>query len=632
MLNFMRSYSKSVFVKILLGIIIIVFAVWGIYATGDTPADQIAIVNGEKITPKQFSQMYEMIVQQLQNYANGQPLDESVMKSGVLEQQALQMAISRALLRQEAQKIGIKVTDKELQETIAGFSAFQENGVLNKKRYETELQRKGISPEEFESGLRTNIYIEKLLNIVQEVVAVSDAELRQVYNLQMEQVRVGIVPFMPTKYTTVKVTNEDAKTYFDKNKMTYQEPAKVKAQYVVFSDVEYAKKVSLSDADVREFYKENRATFETPAKFKTRHILIRMDQSATPEMAETAYKKAIKAYDEVVNQKKSFAEVAKKYSEDTNREQGGELPEMPAQAFVKSFADAIMALKEQEISKPVRTEYGWHVIQLQKKTPAQIVSFEKIAPSIRATLVREKARNLAYEDASAFQGAVSRGKSFASLAKERNLTIYTTDYITATGPIGMPEASKFGAIATNLQKNAVSAIQEMPTGQMIIQTIDKKPAAIPTFEAVKMHVIDDVTLQQQKKRAREDADKFLATLKKGTSLPKALKDFGVQIQSTPYFPRNVQQINPEILDVAFSLSPKHMYGDKIVQDGDLYLVIIYGDRRKPSEEQYKVEKMIVLQAIRNQKMKKVQDDLLTLLVKNAEIKQNEKAMEMLKKQ
>jgi peptidyl-prolyl cis-trans isomerase D len=317
--------------------------------------------------------------------------------------------------------------------------------------------------------------------------------------------------------------------------------------------------VALTDADVRDAYDSAPNGSRSPT-VEARHILIRVAPDAAPEAAEKAREKIADVL-KLAREGKDFAGLAKQYSEDSTREQGGALGAFRKEAMIQPFADVAFALKPGEISEPVRTRFGWHLIKVEKVNEGRTRSFEEVAPEIANQLKGERARSLAYDDAEAVYDAASGTGDLAGAAAARKLGLHTTDFFTRRGPVpGVSKAAEFAQAAFQLAPGEVSDIQDFGDGYTLLQVADSRPSRIPEFAAVEARVKQDAIREKQTEQAGKDARALLADVQKGAALEPAAKKAGLTAKTTDFFKRGDSPPDlanePEVARAAFELSER----------------------------------------------------------------------------
>jgi peptidyl-prolyl cis-trans isomerase D len=618
----MREQAGSWLIKVLLGAIVIVFVFWGVGSFRSQRGDRIATVNGDPITLDEYRNTFDNLVDQLRRRF-GNNLDGDMIEKLQVKKQALNQLINNTLLLQEAKRLKFRVSDTELAGAISEIPAFQEAGRFDNRLYRNVLERLRMTPEEFEVAQRNGIMIEKLSTLVTSGVKISDQEAMEWFNWANASVNIDFALFEPDHYKDVNPSLEETKTYFESHKENYKTEAMVKIRYLHFSPDEYRSKVTISDEELLEYYNENQEAFKTPKTVEARHILFRVDENATPEAVKKIQERELDIL-KLAKEGKDFAELAKQYSEGPTRDSGGYLGSFRKEAMVKPFADMAFSMKAGEISEPVRTRFGWHIIKVEKVNKASVLSFDEAKERIKKKLAGERGKNLAYDEAEAVSEVSFEENDLFKIAKERNLKVLTTNFFSRKGPEkGISTPSKFASFAFNLSVGEISDIQEFENGYYIIQLIDKIPPKIPEFTQVKETVRADLVREKQGEKAKTDANSFLAALKSGKSMDAESKHFNLTPTSTGFFKRSdsIPKIGPEpeIAETAFQLTNEKKLAENVIKGVKGYYIIQFSGRKTPEAENFNKEKGDIEKRLLAQKESRTFDALLTQIRSKSDI-------------
>ncbi len=604
MLRLMRKKTGSWFIKILLGAIVVVFVFWGVGSFRAQRGGRVALVNGDQITQDEYREAYNNLIEQLrQRFGNN--LNEEMIKMLQVRKQALNQLIDNRLLVQEAQRLKFRVSDKELAGAIMAIGAFQNAGVFDNRLYNNVLNRLRMTPEEFEVAQREAMLIEKLRTFITSSVKVSGEEAREWLNWTNASVNIDFVLFDPGSNKNIKPSQEEIKAFFEDHKAKYKTDAMVKVRYLHFDPDTYRSEVTIADEEIKYYYDENQEEFKTPKTVEARHILIKADKDADSETVEKTRKKA---FDIMMMAKggKDFAELAKQYSEGPSRDRGGHLGAFRKEAMVKPFADKAFSMKAGEISEPVRTRFGWHIIKVEKVNEATTLSFDEAEKKIQKKLADERAKYLASDIAEAVSDVSFEGDDLLQAARERNLNVLTTDFFTKKGPEkGINNPKKFASTAFNLSVMEISDIQDFEDGYYILQVIEKIPEKIPEFEKVRKEVRADLVKERHDAKASKDANAFLSALKSGKSMSTESQNYNLAPTTTGLYKRNdsIPKIGfeREISEAAFKLTNEKKLPEKVIKGKKGYYVIQFRERKMPEFEEFYKEKAAITQRLLQQK-------------------------------
>ncbi|MDH3884655.1 MAG: SurA N-terminal domain-containing protein [Desulfobacterales bacterium] len=622
MLSLMRKHAGTWMIKIILGAIVVVFVFWGVGSYTSRRSGQVASVNGTIITLDDYRITYGNLVEQVrQSFGNN--LNEELIEMLQLRKRALDQLIDRSLMLQAAEKFKLTVSDEELSESIRNISTFQTAGAFDGRRYINTLNRNKITPETFEIQQRDAILIDKLQAFISGNIKVSDPEAQQSYIWNNTEVDIDYVILEPQQYKEIELTDEEIRNYFDQNKDSYKTDPRIKIRYLYFKPEDYAGKVTVSEDDIQDYYESNPEKFKSPKTVEARHILIKLGPDANAEEVESA-RQRIETVLEMAKEGRDFAELAKQYSEGPTKTQGGNLGAFRREAMVKPFADKAFSMKAGEISEPVRTRFGWHIIKVEKVNPEKTLTLSEAEGDILKNLKADFSKNLAYDEAEAVYDESFEGRNLDVIAEERNLKILTTEYFSQKNPPAEIKANpRFTSFAFSLPTNEISGVQDFGDGYYLIEVIDQVPAQISELETVEAKVKKDLVKEKQDTKARDEAQAFLAELKNGETFATLGEKFKLAPKKTGFFKRNdsIPAIGSErdLARIAFRLSDNNKLPEEVIKGQKGYFVISFRERQKPSLEGFEKEKTEIKERLLQQKTLKTFDAWLKQLKNESRI-------------
>lgn len=622
MLRLMRDYATSWMIKFILGAIVVVFVFWGVGSFTAQKANRIAVVNGEGIEVETYREAYNNLIEQLRQQF-GSSLNAETMKLLQVEKQALDGLINQKLMLQEAARLGFRVSDEELAAAIRDIGAFQTGGAFDSGLYQRALARAGIKPERFEQQQKELMLTRKMQAFILDSVKVVDPEALEMYNWQNATVDLDFVRFDPERYTAETPSDDDLAAYFEENKENYKTDPQRKVRYLFFDPKVYAAQVTVADDELAAFYESNAEQFRQAQTVEARHILFKVDADASEETVAAARQKA----EEVLVMARGgqdFADLARQYSEGPTRENGGYLGAFERDRMVKPFADKAFAMQAGEISDPVRTRFGWHLIKVEKVNPARLRTLEEVRDEIRKRLTDQRAKNLAFDQAEVLLDAVYEGDDLEQTAAAQKLTAVTTDFFTRQGPEkGVANRSQFAAVAFGLAEKDISDIQDLGDGYYILQVVETRAAQVPALEAVRAKVSEDLVQSRKAAQARSAAEALLGSLKAGTTLAEAAAQLGLEVAATGPFKRDatIPEIGYEsqIVEAAFQLSADNPLPEQVFEGAEGVYVVRLRERKLPDAEGFEQQKEGIRSSLLQQKQNQAFEAWLTQLKEKSEI-------------
>lgn len=610
-LSLMRKHAQSWIIKFLIAMIAVVFIFYFGYSFRSDKGLKVASVNGEPITGIEYQKAYLELVEsyrrQYQQFWN-----EDLIKSLNLRQQALDNLINAKLISQEARRLGLDVTDREIQDAIARYPAFQVNGRFDLSRYRSLLSFNRMEPEDFEADMARQLLQGKLRQFLAAFAVATDEEILERYTYENEKVKIAFVAFKPETFKKGLTPEPNAlETYYAEHKEAYRVPEKIKLVYAVIDPADFDDMVQITDTDIESYYEYNIETFKQPKEVKARHILFRLPQEAAPEQEEEVKARAAEVLAQA-RQGKDFAELAKQYSEGPTRESGGDLGYFSRGRMVKDFEDAAFALGKGEISDLVRTPFGYHIIKVEDIREARTKPLEEVRAQILETLRQNARTDLAHEKGLSLMDQMPYDVNLEEYASEHKLKTGETGLFSQDQPI--PELGGDLSLRESLfalEPGQTSELVELGGKFYIFQVTDRQASAIPEMAAVIDKVREDVLREKAAQKAKEAAEAFLAALKKGADWDTLARDKGLEPQESGLFTRleNVPEIGflPELQEAAFSLSPEHPYPDRVFESDRGVFVVRWTAREGIDDEAFQKDK----EKMRNRIMQEKQAMMMT---------------------
>ena len=389
MLEYIRSNSQSLGVKLAFGLIILVFIFWGVGSMKDRGTGSlVATVNGDPITIRDFEMAYRNAEESV--IRNNPGVSREQVRQG-LGRQVLRDLISQTLVRQEAARAGITVTPLELRIAVGKIPAFQNaSGQFDAASYKRVLEMQRISPAQYEHDMSEDLLRQKLFALVTSAAWHDPAEAQNRYNFLREQ-RVPDYIFIPAAdfMAGAKPTDAEVAAYYDSHKGEFAVPPKVDVAYIRLTPEGLVKPESISEADARKWYDANASRFNQQEEIKTAHILVPLAEDASEADVKKAQETAA-AIEKELKSGKSFADVANAHNGPNAAGPGGELGWLKRGTTVKPFEDAAFALEAGKVSAPVRSQFGLHIIKVEEKKGGGTQSFADVAAEVRKAMAKEQ--------------------------------------------------------------------------------------------------------------------------------------------------------------------------------------------------------------------------------------------------
>jgi peptidyl-prolyl cis-trans isomerase D len=619
----MRKHAKSWLIKFLIGIIAVVFIFYFGYSFSSKAGVKVAYVNGELISGVEYRKAYRNLLESLQReYRDA--WSDNLIKVFDIKNRALESLIHQKLISQEARKIGLDVTEKEIQEKIMSYPGFQFQGRFDERRYMALLQNNRMKPEDFEAAIAQELLQEKIAQFLMTFSPVTEEELRERYAFYNEAVKVSFVEFLPERYRdSVEVDEAGLEKYFEEHKETYRVPEKIRLAYLVVDPGGFKDKVTISDGEVRIYYEDNIDMFKEKKQVRARHILFKLAQNASEEKEKEVKEKAF-AVMRRARAGEDFATLARENSEGPTAKDGGDLGYFSAGDMVKPFEDAAFNMKKGEISDLVRTRFGYHVIKVEDVKEARIKPLEEVRDQIFENMTSMFTTDIAHEKALSLIDQMPYDVDLKAYATENGFSSEETDYFAQTEGIpGVGGDEKLRQSLFSLEKGDVSELIELEGKFYLFQVTDKKPSVLPSLEEVRYTVKEDYTTYLATLEAKSSAEKYLEKLKQGKDWTALSKENSLEIKTTGFFTRqgSIPQIGyePEIVETAFGLNDTDPYPDKVFDNRKAVYVIRWEGRKGTNNQEFEEEKERYRQNLMRLKQQRVFKEWLDNLKSRADI-------------
>ncbi|MCK4622913.1 MAG: SurA N-terminal domain-containing protein [Desulfuromonadales bacterium] len=586
MLDLVRSKQKSFLVKITFGLIILSFVIGYTMLTAPNDSgvnqrgDVAATVNGDEISYSSFQAGYNSLYNLYQSIYQGK-FNAEVEKRLNLPKQALQQLIHEQLLVQEADRLNLDVSKQELVRAIAQYDAFQENGVFNRDRYLQVLNYQRMPPEQFEAAQYRQMLSQKVREQLQQNVVVSDTELQEAFHKENDKVNLNYTWLTPTLVETkVIVSNEGLATFFALDKEPFRFPEKVSLRYLQFDPARYEKDIAnFTDNELQRYYRRHLDLFEIIEQIKAAHILLKIDQGADEKTVQKRRELAA----ELLKQLKeggNFAQLAKAHSDDRGTaDNGGDLGYFSRGMMVSSFEDTAFKLKPGQLSGIVQTPFGFHIIKVTEKIDAGVKPLVDAIEEVKAGLLVEKARQLAYEKAMDAYNINRKTGDLDSAAKNNDLGIKETGFFGHTDAIdGIGKVPAISRAAFSLKDGELARPVQTTQGIFLFTLKERQASRLPELEEVKALVELAYRTEQAQTLAKELADKLLAKAQELKSLRKAAAELKLTIEESGEFSRSFGAFIPrigssaELAETAFNLTVEEPIAPLVYTIDNKYLV------------------------------------------------------------
>lgn len=564
---------------------------------GASPRELVAEVDGRPLMAGEFQQRYVAQVQAYRQQFAG-ALNAQLLRQLAVDQQILSQMVDEEVAVVEAERQGIGVSDDELAQQIFAIPGLQENGrFIGEARYEQLLRTQSppLTKAAFEERMRRSLLIDRLRSALTDWMAVSDDELNREYRTRNEKVKLQVVALTADAFRAqVSVTDADLSAHFDAHKAEYRVGEQRAIKYLLLDRDQVRQKITVPANDVQRYYNANIQQYQTPEQVRASHILLK-----TEGKDEAVVRKEAQAVLAQINGGADFAELARKVSDDTSKEQGGDLDFFARGRMVPEFETAAFAMAPGQTSDIVKSQFGFHIIRVTDKRAGSTRTLDEVRQQIQDQLQQEIADQQITTRAQQLEIRIKDPGDLTEAAGENALMVQESGYFQQTDPIpGLGQAPQVAAQAFQLAEGAVSAGLATPRGVVFFTLAGKKDPFIPKLDEVKDRVREDAIRAKATELSRQRAAAVAGALKSAKDFSAAAKGQGLEAKDTALIARDSALpdvgVSAQVDKVAFTL-PIGGVSDPITTDsGTVVVKVVERDDVTPDEfrtarEQFRAE-------------------------------------------
>jgi len=561
---------KAIFI-VIIGVVsvgMVVYLIPGLTGMGAASSDAYAVIYPHWYSrflssglPVSQQRVELMARQQLQQ----QRYPDSPVILNIFEQRVGQQLVQQQIMLAEADKLGIHATDDDVRQYLrtgqAGQVLFPNGKFIGEDQYTNLIAtRFNLSVKDFEDDVKRDIVVRRLQALITAGVTVGDQEVRDTYRKGNIKIKFDYAVISTDDLRkTINPSDGDLEAFFKKNAVRYAAavPEERKITYFAFTPNELPGGTpQASQQEIQQYFAAHQAEYQVPEQAKSRHILIKVDAGADPKTDAAAKAKAEGILKQIQGGA-NFADLAKKNSDDPgSKDTGGELGFAQRGRMVPEFDNAIFTQKIGE-AKIVKSQFGYHIVQVEERQTAHAQQLNEVLPTIQATLIREKAAQAEENYARALTSeAIKNG--LEKTAAAHHLEVATTPPVSSQGVIAaLPDGAQM--LAKAFQSKLGDPPQYATTGEgyAVFQVTSVSPAHAPSFADWKSHVLDDYRAEQLpgllNQKTKELADKAKAL----NDLAKAAKEEGATVKTSDLVGQSgqvpdlgqVAQVAPQLFDL-----------------------------------------------------------------------------------
>ncbi len=595
-----KNATSSPVVKFIFGAIVVVFIFFGVGTVGVDETQVVARVNDTVISNKEFERSYSNLVRAYRDaYPQGLPAE-------LMRQQVLDQLINAQLLTQEADRLGLRVEEDELRQSIAAMPDFQVDGQFNKDQYVRVLQLNAFKPSDFEDRQRESLLLTKLQELVRSGVHVSDEEVRERYNYENERVALRFVKLSPDDFLAeMAISDDESIAYLAAHQDEFREPERARVSYVAFRPEQFAGEVKPSDEDIQAYYESHAAAYKRPEEVHARHILFKLAPGASEAERTATRAKAT----EILGRARGgedFAALAQANSQDTSASSGGDLGFFARGVMVPTFEQTAFALAPGAISDIVESPFGLHIIKVEEKREERTESLDEVRDSIVKAIQTQRGREVALQRAEQAHERLVNGEALDAVAGSLGLQVETPGPFARNEPVtGIDQSPPVAEMVFDTDTGQIGDIATLESGYVVFRVDERIATHVPPFESAHDRVEEAVRLMRAKAAAKARAEELLKKLTEQKDIDALAAAEHLTVEETDPVGRLGGFVPPlgnapALKEAAFRLTKEAPVAPAVYDvNGDVVIAVLK-DRQPPDLGKFDEEKGALKERIRRQ--------------------------------
>jgi peptidyl-prolyl cis-trans isomerase D len=588
--------------------------------TGSTiPTDAAATVGDIDVTFGEFERSYRQAEETYRQIYGDQFNRELAQQMG-LPMTVLDSLVADKILLQEADRMGLRVTDEEVRQAILEYPAFQaaSGGFIGEERYRQILRSNGFTVDSFEQMIRTQLLGQMVRDVLSANLFISDDDVLASYKDQVEQAKIRFVQLPASSMASEVIASpEEIEAYFEEHKEELRIPEQRVVDYLLLDQNALRDTIELSEDELFDYYEANPDEFAQEEQVRARHILLQVGSERTEEQAE----EQMLAIRDRLEAGEDFAALATELSDDPgSKAQGGDLGFFGRGQMIAEFEEAAFNAQPGEVVGPVKTNFGYHLIRVEERRDAGRTSFTDSQEQIRSRLLAQRAQDLAESKATELaeridkEGLTTREALQLLADTEPGVTFLTTPAFALEDNVpGIGRGTGFSAVAFELDQDEISEPLRATAGWAILRLAEVREPRIPALDEVRDEVGSIVRQEKQMQLATERMVEARQKLDAGGSLDEVAEELGLTVRESGQFGRGGSVAglgnNPEIASAALALDVGDFAGPVTHENQALLFEVVERQRFDPQE--FEAQKEQVRETVRSERLNQLLASLVT---------------------
>jgi peptidyl-prolyl cis-trans isomerase D len=585
LLQSIRDRATGWIAWVIVILISIPFALWGIQEYL-SPASNVAvaIVNGNEVGINEFQRTYQRQRSQLQALL-GQSFDINQIDEDRLREESLNQLINDEVVLQAAIAGGMRIGDQQLAHAIQSEEQFQSNGIFSEELYQGWLRQQGYSPGGFENDLKRSMLAEQLVAGLAASAIVSDREIENVVRVQGQKRLVDTLNVPLSRFADVTVDEAAISAHYEANQADFVSPEEVKLKYIEISRDAIAAGVDVDDEELRAVYDERKRDLQTPEQRSASHILLTIDDGADEDAVAEA-RARLEDLKKQIDGGASFVDLAREHSEDPGSAgQGGSLGTISRGFMDPAFEDAVFALALGEVSDPVRSAFGLHLIKVDSISESRLPSFDEVRDKLRAEYQDDKAERIFVDQVDTMATlAFENPESLDEVADALGLTPSVSDWVSPipalNDGIGRNPAVTAAAFNPDVLTDGFNSepIDLDASRVIVLRVAEHRPSRQRTLAEVHERIEKLLAAQEARRLAEDSGRMLLERLQDGEDAQNVATQSELVWSGDAELTRDARATDMSVVNTAFRLerpgAGQTVYGGTATDGGSFVIVAL----------------------------------------------------------
>ncbi len=580
MLQRIRANLQGIIARVIIGLITIPFVLWGVDAFFlDSGNPDVAEVNGKSISELELNQQVyrqrQQMLARMGDKVDASQLDETLLRGPVLEQM-----IQQRLLESAAESRGLVISERMVDQAITQQTDFQEDGKFSPQRFDVLIRSSGMTPTNYKEAMKMQLLVNQLISgtVATEFVTDADMALAASISGQKRDIEYALLT-VDRAMATVSLGEQEVRSYFDAHPDDFVTDETVAVEYIELRLEDFND--DIEESEVRAAYEASIADAELATRRRAAHILLEVEDGSDDEQMQIK----LAGIAERIAAGEAFSDLAREFSQDVgSREMGGDLGYSDGTAFPETFEAALADLQTGEVSSPLKTDAGWHLVMLTELEQAEVPSFESRREEIRQQLQLVKAEPAYAVKLEELKDISFNAADLQSVAEQLQIRTSQSSQFSRDGSeTGLFADSRLVAEAFTsavLEQGANSEVVELsPTHALVLRIAERVPAEPIAFAQVESELSARLLKEKATAYMEQRAQDMVTAVEGGQLLSVLAESEGVNHEEFEAISRNnIAGIPMEIAAAAFQLSPPipggSSYSVKTLEDGNVAVIAV----------------------------------------------------------